>query len=1217
MRVTCPSCQTNYNIDDNRIPSGGAKLKCAKCQTLFTAKPAAAGPVPLPGDTAVRAPTGKSTSIPLPGTTPARPPITTSAVAAPTITASAPTIPLPGNGLGRVAKFEEALSAVAVPGASTSKPIQLPGLTAVDEELDFGFGEPDSPPSSAPTLQAPVAAPRVQPPPAPLPELSPTEQDFNFDFDVSEPAAAPIAQATPPQVAAAASAPAPEQTPGPSDELNFELNGTPSEAANAVAATDVFDFADPAPLENAPQSPAAPFSPPAASEPLDEAPVAEEQMSDGVSTGGDVELLSFSDEPQSALTAPAAPAAVPESAASARYRIRRKTGKVFGPFEPSIIAHMLEDGQLTGIEEVSIDGEEWSPIGSVAAFHEVIASLAQNPPTPSAAEELTGRSDADRLKRLYEGRMAAVNVTRRYSLTDALQQRAKLLIAAAAVLVLLAAGMSLGFTRYGPFGLRKLFSTHVSRSSPQFVMLQNARKNFLLDTYKSYREANELAAAVLKVRDYPEARAVWCQSVYYLQRRFSDAHAGDIVKANASLEDIELLGKKDLDYLKAIAGAKLADNRAAQALPLLQEAAARNENAADLELALLVAEAYAAQGQSRLALEALNKAIERNKGSARALHALGKLYQTTNEAEKAAKAYSDALEADGGHLSSAIELAGVELLSRGNPARALQLLDVPLSDKGARTLGPTELGRARALKGAALQAQSKEREAIAELDQAIKLDPTSLFAKERLATLLLSQREFAKALPFYKEVVDKDPQSLEGTEGYLAALIGAAKMDDALKAVAAANARFPGKARIAYLDGRVNDALDNAAEAEKHYKRALNADPKLVDAALHLSWLYLRARRAADAKAQLEQALTHAPSDARVRAAIGELALLQSDLPRAREELHQAAELDAKLPEAHLGLAKLAIEDGALDTAKAEVEKALELNPHLKEARYQHGVVLWRAKQLDESLAELEKAKVEDPKSVRVTIALGAVLLEKGDLPRAESTILSALTLDPINAEGHFYLGKVKDRRGEYTQAIDSMRNALDRAPQRADYHYEMGLIYRDAKKMTEAIQEWKKAVELDPVQADSLEALGQAYFDRGEIDQAIDAFDQTLRIDARRTRVLAQIGDCFFQAAKWDRAIAAYQAALRADGSLTQVFYKLGRAYTERGLHASAIEWYRKATAAEPDKPMPYYYLGFAFKEKHRKKEAVEAFRSYLALRTDAEDKKEIEDEIYDLQHD
>ena len=48
MKVSCPSCQTNYNIDDKRIPPGGAKLKCARCQNTFPIKPDESASAPAP-----------------------------------------------------------------------------------------------------------------------------------------------------------------------------------------------------------------------------------------------------------------------------------------------------------------------------------------------------------------------------------------------------------------------------------------------------------------------------------------------------------------------------------------------------------------------------------------------------------------------------------------------------------------------------------------------------------------------------------------------------------------------------------------------------------------------------------------------------------------------------------------------------------------------------------------------------------------------------------------------------------------------------------------------------------------------------------------------------------------------------------------------------------------------------------------------------------------
>ncbi|MGE4193744.1 MAG: DUF3426 domain-containing protein [Pseudodesulfovibrio sp.] len=38
MIVTCPNCETSYNLPDEKIPAGGAKVKCSKCAHVFKAE---------------------------------------------------------------------------------------------------------------------------------------------------------------------------------------------------------------------------------------------------------------------------------------------------------------------------------------------------------------------------------------------------------------------------------------------------------------------------------------------------------------------------------------------------------------------------------------------------------------------------------------------------------------------------------------------------------------------------------------------------------------------------------------------------------------------------------------------------------------------------------------------------------------------------------------------------------------------------------------------------------------------------------------------------------------------------------------------------------------------------------------------------------------------------------------------------------------------------
>jgi len=39
MIVTCPNCQTRYNLPDDKVPAGGAKVKCSKCAHVFKSDP--------------------------------------------------------------------------------------------------------------------------------------------------------------------------------------------------------------------------------------------------------------------------------------------------------------------------------------------------------------------------------------------------------------------------------------------------------------------------------------------------------------------------------------------------------------------------------------------------------------------------------------------------------------------------------------------------------------------------------------------------------------------------------------------------------------------------------------------------------------------------------------------------------------------------------------------------------------------------------------------------------------------------------------------------------------------------------------------------------------------------------------------------------------------------------------------------------------------------
>src|SRR5579871_1405072 len=164
MRVSCPSCQTNYNIDDKRIPPGGAKLKCTRCQTTFPIKlgiaaaekppdPTAVTSVPLPGSKATTA--FGAGAVPLPGS---GLPKAQSAVPLPglpkaTTAFGAGAIPLPGSGMPRAPS-----GAVPLPGLTAPRLASPPPESEATEIVRPGRGAPAAVP--LPGLEeSPITAP--------------------------------------------------------------------------------------------------------------------------------------------------------------------------------------------------------------------------------------------------------------------------------------------------------------------------------------------------------------------------------------------------------------------------------------------------------------------------------------------------------------------------------------------------------------------------------------------------------------------------------------------------------------------------------------------------------------------------------------------------------------------------------------------------------------------------------------------------------------------------------------------------------------------------------------------------------------------------------------------------------------------------------------------------------------------------------------------------
>jgi tetratricopeptide (TPR) repeat protein len=188
------------------------------------------------------------------------------------------------------------------------------------------------------------------------------------------------------------------------------------------------------------------------------------------------------------------------------------------------------------------------------------------------------------------------------------------------------------------------------------------------------------------------------------------------------------------------------------------------------------------------------------------------------------------------------------------------------------------------------------------------------------------------------------------------------------------------------------------ARAEQAYQRALELEPKCIQALLGLAWVHN----------------TEHEFDAGERFARAALAV------------------NPELPEPHALLGDAAVELGDYDTAFEHYQKALDLRPDLSSySRAAH--LLWltgdavKARWLMQKAIDAGGPYPENRAWCRAQLAL--ILLQTGALLPAEQEIASALKEAPRNPHVLAAAGRIKTRRDEYSAAIEFYEKSIAAAP--------------------------------------------------------------------------------------------------------------------------------------------------------------------------------------------
>lgn len=213
-----------------------------------------------------------------------------------------------------------------------------------------------------------------------------------------------------------------------------------------------------------------------------------------------------------------------------------------------------------------------------------------------------------------------------------------------------------------------------------------------------------------------------------------------------------------------------------------------------------------------------------------------------------------------------------------------------------------------------------------------------------------------------------------------------------------------------------------------------------------------------------------------------------------------------------------------------------------------------------------------------------------------------------------YNIAQVYSAIGRLTEAISYYTSAIAMDPHYSEYYNERGNLFHRQGLLQEAFADYQQAIELSPPFPEVWANLGQCERKLGHLDRAIASLSRSLDLAPNQPDVLVARAECYESTDDVDAALADYAAALALNSEQPLLFSNRACLLYQRGRLAEALADLDRALQGSPGTADLYRNRSTVLIDLGRLEEAREDLETYLQLAPQAEDRKEIEEQVGSL---
>jgi len=488
-----------------------------------------------------------------------------------------------------------------------------------------------------------------------------------------------------------------------------------------------------------------------------------------------------------------------------------------------------------------------------------------------------------------------------------------------------------------------------------------------------------------------------------------------------------------------------------------------------------------------------------------------------------------------------------------------------------------------------LMFQKKLDEALARVDQLLKLDSESVRTQLVAAEYYMQAQNYEEAKKYLDLVLAQNPD-------HIRAHYVLAKLE-----LAQGNSE-QGEEKLHAL---MNNNAHLASAVEYYANRYEKKDPSVFEnlqklmnesgnqmSPLHyslgykiLSEIFDKEGKSEESTLALEKAVQKMTLNDQYAFELGEKYEKQKNYAKSVQYLNQAYQLDKSNNQYAIAYGRNLRWVGKSKEAEEILKPVIVNAPQLED-----GIVQYAESRADQGLYEdvisfLLSSLEKDPKMARVKNLLGELYVEQNKFDQASVVFLQALKVAKTDYDRSIVnrsLGTLALKQEKWDSALGYLKKSNQEDPGNTYTLFALGKAYYYKSQYKEAESAIIDALNIDSTNSEARGVLAQIYFDKGKVEEAKKVINEVLEDDPKNVPLRVTLGKMLIEENQFAEAIDHLDEAYLYDSENYETYYYLGIAERELGKVDYALRSFSRAIEIWGDSHNAYYQRGLTFIRKN-----------------------------------